>query len=63
VGEKLRVYAALGGFADDSNDAVVRDTLPNLQKITKILEDEVCYGEREDRIGISNEMSWGEPIG
>jgi hypothetical protein len=42
-----------------SNDAMLRDPLPAEQNITKIFEDEVCYGESEDRLGMPNEMYWG----
>jgi hypothetical protein len=48
-----------------SNDAVIRDPPPAEQNITKILEDEACFGESEDRIGTGNEQFWGartEPL-
>jgi hypothetical protein len=57
------VYGAVRMFIQPivlhSNDAVTRELLPTEANMTKILEDEACFGESEDRIGIPNENAWG----
>jgi hypothetical protein len=57
------IYGAVRMFIQPiilhSNDAVLRDPFSTEANVTKILEDEACYGESEDSVAFLNDQGWG----